>query len=100
MRLLVFTAQWCEPCQRLKSVLFEFQDELKRDLRPIDIIYIDIDADHAMTKQHKIRTLPTAVFFDGPEEVARLTGLVGIDKLRDTYDKHTRPNKEPGSNSA
>lgn len=78
MKLLVFTAQWCGPCQKFKPVL----QQLNQEIPEIEIEYIDVDANPTSAQKYKIRTLPTTVIVTQEQEVNRLVGLKDINSLR------------------
>lgn len=80
MKVIRFTASWCEPCKllamRLKSLA-------------IDIPAIDIDTEQgkALVAQYNIRSVPTIIVdYDGVE-ITKFTGanlsVAAVDTIRD-----------------
>lgn len=57
--LIVITADWCNPCQRLKTFIKENNETIKYD---IDIV--DIEQNPEIGKKLKVKLLPTSFIFD------------------------------------
>lgn len=68
MRILRFTASWCQPCKQLSLLL----DDLNVHL-PIEVIDIDIYPEHAV--DYGVRSVPTMIKLDGNTEVKRMVGV-------------------------
>jgi len=74
MKVLRFTASWCQPCKSL-SKTFEY---VKTQI-PIEVI--DIDKNQDLAVKYGIRNVPTLVMLDGDIEVKRSTGMMMTDEL-------------------
>ena len=69
MRLLKFSAEWCQPCKMLAKTL-EGIDV------PYPLIEIDIDEKPNLAQEYKVRGVPTMVLLDENDaEVGRLVGV-------------------------
>ena len=68
MRVLRFTASWCQPCKMLAKTLEDVNTNV-----PIEVI--DIDDNSELAKEYGIRGVPAMVMLDGNIEVKRLVGL-------------------------
>ena len=68
MRVLRFTASWCQPCKMLAKTLEDVNTNV-----PIEVIDIDDNSD--LAKDYGIRGVPTMVMLDGNIEVKRLVGM-------------------------
>ena len=68
MKVLRFTASWCQPCKMLAKTLEETNTEM-----PIEVIDIDVYPELAM--DYGIRGVPTLVMIDGDIEVKRFSGM-------------------------
>lgn len=68
MRVLRFTASWCQPCKMLAKTLEDVDTQI-----PIEVIDIDEKQDIAM--HYGIRGVPTLVMLDGDIEVKRFSGM-------------------------
>lgn len=68
MRVLRFTASWCQPCKMLAKTLEDVNTNV-----PIEVI--DIDDNSELAKEYGIRGVPAMVMLDGNIEIKRLVGL-------------------------
>lgn len=74
MKILKFSATWCNPCTQLSAILSDMT-------LPYEIEEIDIDIDYQEATKHCIRGVPTLVGVDDSgTELGRLVGLhpVGV----------------------
>lgn len=76
MRVLRFTASWCQPCKMLAKTLEDVDTQI-----PIEVIDIDDKQDIAM--HYGIRGVPTLVMLDGDIEVKRLSGMKMKNELEE-----------------
>ena len=75
MKLLKFSASWCQPCKMLTTII----DNI--DL-PYDMDSIDIDEQTEMAMKYNVRGVPTLVLVDDVgNEVKRNVGMITRDKL-------------------
>lgn len=74
MKMLVFTAIWCRPCQELKKYLNVLDDVI-----PYEIV--DVDEQGEMALKHNVRGVPTMIILDGDKEIARQVGSISGTKL-------------------
>ena len=68
MKVLRFTASWCQPCKMLAKTLEDVVTQI-----PIEVIDIDNNQDIAV--QYGIRGVPTLIMLDGDIEVKRFSGM-------------------------
>ncbi|MDB4462020.1 thioredoxin family protein [bacterium] len=69
MRLLKFSAEWCQPCKMLAKTLEGINV-------PYTISSIDIDDSPNLAADYKVRGVPTMVLVDdNDKEVGRLVGV-------------------------
>jgi thioredoxin 1 len=68
MKIMLFSASWCNPCKALKQ-------QLSNQGLTSNIEFIDIDENPELTKQYGIRSVPTTVITndDGTEQ-SRISG--------------------------
>lgn len=76
MRILRFTASWCQPCKGLAMNLASVET-----IVPIEVI--DIDVLPEVAQQYGIRSVPTLVMLDGNIEVKRVTGVKTSKELQE-----------------
>ena len=69
MKILRFTASWCEPCKALSKTIDRIDTEV-----PIQVI--DIDDQPELAQHFNIRSVPTLVKIDeDKKEVERMVGM-------------------------
>jgi len=77
MKLLKFSANWCQPCQQLEKNL-----EALTDIS-IERVSIDIDESPELAAQHKVRGLPTMIALDMQgEELGRKVGALSAIQIK------------------
>jgi thioredoxin-like negative regulator of GroEL len=76
MRILRFTAPWCQPCKELAKNILKSNITL-----PIEVI--DIDLNPELAKEYGIRSVPTLVMLDWNKEVKRITGNKSTKELEE-----------------
>jgi len=77
MKVLRFTASWCQPCKMLAKTLEDVETQ-------IPIVVIDIDDNQDLAKSYNIRGVPTLVMLDDSDaEVKRFSGTKQKNELID-----------------
>jgi thioredoxin-like negative regulator of GroEL len=79
MKILKFYSEYCGPCKVMDANL----KKLNIDFVPVDINDEDNDA---LIEKYKIRNIPTIVKEKDGIEIARFTGVMSIDKLKEWCD--------------
>ena len=74
MKVLRFTASWCQPCKMLAKTLEDVETQI-----PIEVI--DIDENQQIAMDYGIRGVPTLVMIDGDIEVKRVSGMLMKNQL-------------------
>jgi|LauGreDrversion4_2_1035121.scaffolds.fasta_scaffold3016711_1 thioredoxin 1 len=74
MKVLRFTASWCQPCKMLEKTLEDIETQI-----PIEVI--DIDENQGLAMDYGIRGVPTLVMLDGDIEVKRVSGMLMKNQL-------------------
>lgn len=74
--ILYFTAEWCNPCKRLKPIA----ENLERE-GFINFQYIDVDDNPELCRNFEIRSVPTLIFIEDGKELRRLSGATNRDGL-------------------
>jgi thioredoxin 1 len=67
MKVIKFSASWCQPCKSLSKML-------EKDPLGVEVEEIDIDENSDMATQFKIRSVPTLVLMKDGVEVDRIMG--------------------------
>ena len=76
MKILRFTASWCEPCKTLAKNLEESNLSI-----PIEVVDVDVQSDIAV--EYGIRGVPTLILLDENIEVKRLVGSKTVTELKE-----------------
>lgn len=75
MKIMRFTADWCQPCKAVARLLTEVKT-------PAPIEVIDIDDKSELAMKFKIRSVPTIMMVSSAdEEISRITGTISKEKL-------------------
>jgi len=76
-KLIIATAQWCNPCQSYKQVLNELDSSV------YDITYLDVDkTDRMELSKASIRGVPTTILqSEDGTEIKRCTGSMTTAQL-------------------
>ncbi|MCC7083960.1 MAG: thioredoxin family protein [Pirellulales bacterium] len=75
-QLLVFTADWCGACQRMKPVIADLSRE------GFDVRTFNVDRNREKAERYGIRSIPTFVLVRGGKEVRRMSGTTSAPTLR------------------
>ena len=78
MKLLYFTASWCQVCKRIYPIIETLQSE------GANIELVDCDIQPDISNKYKIYSVPTFIFVEdeSENEVLRLTGAQSESTLR------------------
>lgn len=71
--LVHVTASWCEPCQLLKPVLKEIEQELKEELK---IVEIDFDEHQEFALNLDVTGVPALFLYKDEKIVGRAAGYM------------------------
>ena len=77
-----FHAKWCGPCKALAPQVARMEEEF-RDR--VDVWRVDVDEDPGSAREAGVRGVPTLLALRGGREVARRTGFIAGDTLRDFF---------------
>ena len=92
MKVLRFTASWCQPCKALAQQL----EELGLDK---EVTVIDIDEQQDLAIQYGVRSVPTLIAVDNNKEVKRMVGVKAKDLILDWFPKSVENNNIIKSNN-
>jgi thioredoxin 1 len=76
--ILYFTADWCNPCKKVKPIV----EELNRD-SSIKFQVIDVDQELEMAKNMNVRSVPTFIVIENGSEVKRAVGAQTREQLQE-----------------
>ena len=79
MRMIYyFTADWCNPCKKVKPIV----EELNRD-SAVKFQFIDVDQEIEMAKNMNVRSVPTFIVIEDGSEVKRVSGAQTREQLQE-----------------
>jgi glutaredoxin len=75
MRVVVYTADWCGPCKKVKGLF------TRAGFKPT---YVDVDEEPNEAAKMGVRGIPVTIVYDGEREVQRFVGAIStlVDKLK------------------
>ncbi len=74
-----FWAEWCGPCKKLAPRFEEAAEEVDG----VNFGKVDMEENQPLGTKHSVRALPTLLILKDGEEVARKSGLMSKDELKD-----------------
>jgi thioredoxin 1 len=74
--VLYFTADWCNPCKKVKPIV----EEMNRE-NLIKFQMIDVDSEIELVKRFDIKSVPTFILIEDGVEVKRITGAQTMAQL-------------------
>jgi thioredoxin 1 len=83
-----FWARWCPPCGPLTRVLAELADEFGDTVR---IVTIDVDSNPATTRDFRVHSMPTLLFFTGGVLTNSLVGARPKTMIRQAMSTASQP---------
>lgn len=69
--MIDFWATWCMPCQALLPVIEELGQQLEGTVK---VGKVNVDENRELTKEFRVMSIPTVIFFKDGVEVERLVG--------------------------
>ena len=74
-----FWAQWCGPCKMMMPVLEKYSAEDEA----VEVVKINVDEDTDLASKYGIRSIPTFILFEDGEVVARQSGAMSVEQLKE-----------------
>jgi thioredoxin-like negative regulator of GroEL len=75
--ILYFTAEWCNPCKKVKPIV----EELNRESADTRFQIIDADSEIDLVKSFEVRSIPTFILIEDGKEIKRVSGAQTKDQL-------------------
>jgi thioredoxin 1 len=75
--VLYFTADWCNPCKKVKPIVEEINKESMTKFQ-----LIDVDSEMELAKKFEIRSVPTFILIKDGKEIKRTTGAQTREQLK------------------
>ena len=84
-QLLIFSADWCGPCQAAKKAMKE-DVSLKRIVESYDVVSYNFDIALPMRRKYNVNRIPTFIVVSEGEEIRRQVGFSNPEKLKTFLD--------------
>ena len=78
-KVIMFSANWCGPCQRMKPTF----STLKEQTSNVQMELVDVDEAQKLAHEYDIRAVPTFVLLKDDREVARVSGGMTAERLKE-----------------
>jgi thioredoxin 1 len=90
--VLYFTADWCNPCKKVKPIVEEMNRESITKFQ-----LVDVDSEMELVKRFEIRSVPTFVLIEDGKEIKRTTGAQTRGQLEEfiNYEKNIQDDLQP-----
>jgi thioredoxin 1 len=76
--ILYFTADWCNPCKKVKQIV----EELNRD-SAVKFQIIDVDQEAQIANAMNVRSVPTFIVIKNGSEIKRAIGAQTKEQLQE-----------------
>jgi thioredoxin-like negative regulator of GroEL len=76
--ILYFTAEWCNPCKRVRPIA----EALDRD-NVIKFQFIDADDNTDLCRKFDIKSIPTFILIEEGKEIRRINGAKTREQLEE-----------------
>jgi thioredoxin 1 len=73
-QLFYFSADWCEPCQKLGPIMDQVSQK-------ITVQKINIDYEANITSKYGVRNVPTVILVEKEQELRRFTGPRSLQQI-------------------
>ena len=97
-QMLIFTATWCTPCQKMQPII----NSLKRQGYGLRIV--DVDQESSLVRNFDVETVPQFIVVSHGEAIERISGLTTEEKLKALLKKYdlgpTNAQRQIDDNSA
>jgi thioredoxin 1 len=75
--IFYFTADWCNPCKKVKPIV----EELNREQTEAHFQIIDADIEIELVKKFEVRSVPTFILIENGIEINRIVGAQTKESL-------------------
>ena len=83
--VLYFTADWCNPCKKVRPIV----EEINKD-SITKFLFIDVDTELSLAEDYDVRSIPTFILLEVGKEIKRTTGSQNRKQLEEfiNYEKN------------
>jgi thioredoxin len=79
-----FWAEWCGPCNAMRSLLEEIAKEFEGKIK---VISVNVEKDPKIAAEHSISVIPAFLFYKDGKVAKTLVGAQAKNKLRKTIEE-------------
>lgn len=79
-----FYADWCGPCQMMAPIVEKLANEYEGE---VVIGKLNVDEESGISRQYRVMSIPTIIFFKNGEAADKIIGAVSEDELREKIEK-------------
>ena len=76
-KIILFTADWCQPCQAMKPIIKEVAEECS-----VDYEFINVETEDPRIQKYLVMSTPTIVIEDCGQMKTRFVGFQPADILK------------------
>lgn len=83
--VLYFTADWCNPCKKVRPIV----EEINKD-SITKFLFIDTDTEMSLAEDYEVRSIPTFILLEDGKEIKRISGAQTQQQLMElvNYEKN------------
>ena len=82
LRVMSFSADWCQPCQRMKPII----NELAEEQPDVEFVSVNIEEDTDAVMKYQIRSVPTFVVEKDDQQIARIHGTASKQTIEELLE--------------
>tara|TARA_Y100000590_G_C15636244_1_gene983095 strand:- start:272 stop:622 length:351 start_codon:yes stop_codon:yes gene_type:complete len=80
---IIFTAEWCRPCRKLKPIIADKKVKYKNNIK---FLFLTIDDNEDIATLYKIKYIPTIIVYHNQNELEYILG--DIKEVEDKLDNY------------
>jgi thioredoxin 1 len=88
LAVLVFSAEWCGPCQALHPIMENLAESYK-DKKAV-FFHVNVDSEKEFAESYSIRNIPCVIFVQDKAAVHKIVGLSPRAKYATIIEKFLR----------
>ena len=82
--IVYFWAPWCGPCKVMGP---EFEKAAKELKDKFEFAKVNVDDNQELAQRFQVMSIPTTIFFNGPEQVNRANGALSKEEIVEKVDE-------------
>ena len=90
---VIFTAEWCAPCRKLKPIISDKKVKYKNNIK---FLFLTIDENEDIATMLKIKFIPTIIVYHNQKQLEYIMG--NTSKVEETLDSYINIMKKNNNN--